>query len=275
MILARFIDMGGFECVLAVVVIGALIAVAWNSRARSRDLTQAFGSVARWFHGRVQSRGWGSAPLLRIPYNQATLDITTSVAENGRRCTEATLQWPEFTTNVRVLSKVTTLNWASGGKVRIQIGEPDFERQFNIIAEEPDHAKAILTGGVRAALVMLARVRGGAIDVRFADGQLVVQKLAILDQAVELSAFVRHTMELFDQAMLSRSVGIEFVEQLGFQSLEEAKCPVCLANIADDMVFCGRCKTPHHRECWVYSGKCATYGCGETQFVVPRISKPR
>jgi hypothetical protein len=97
----------------------------------------------------------------------------------------------------------------------------------------------------------------------------------VLDQPSELSAFVRHTMDLYDQAMLSRSVGIEFVRHTQVESLEDAKCPVCGDTIHDDLVHCGRCKTPHHRECWVYCGKCATYGCGETQFVIPRIAKPR
>jgi hypothetical protein len=157
----------------------------------------------------------------------------------------------------------------------MRLGESDFERQFTIESSDESVARGLLTGGVRAALVMLARIRTGPIVVTFERAQLVVQKLATLDKSAELSAFVRHTMELYDQAVLSRSTGIEFVEQMSLQSIDDAKCPVCCDVIEDDLVFCGRCKSPHHRECWHYSGKCATYGCGETQYVIPRVAKPQ
>ena len=41
----------------------------------------------------------------------------------------------------------------------------------------------------------------------------------------------------------------------------------------EELVFCGRCKTPHHRECWLYAGRCSVFGCGETQFRVPQRAR--
>ncbi len=44
-------------------------------------------------------------------------------------------------------------------------------------------------------------------------------------------------------------------------------CQICGEPIKDDIVLCRSCKTPHHQECWVYYGKCSTYGCGETRYL--------
>lgn len=266
---------GGLECFLGFVVVTTILGVAWYHRSRASSVTKAYASVAGWFRGRVERRGWGLSPLLRIPYHPAELVLTTSVAENGRRCTEAIFDVPVFHTDVRITSQTLSLKWLGKSPGKVRMGDAEFERQYRITSEDSEAARALLTGGVRNVITLLGRVKGGPIDIRFGSGQLIVQKVAVLDQAPELTAFVRHSLELLDQVMLSRSEGIEFVEQLGFQAIEDAKCPVCLDTIADDLVFCGRCKTAHHRECWIYSGKCSTYACGETQFVVPRVAKPR
>lgn len=39
-------------------------------------------------------------------------------------------------------------------------------------------------------------------------------------------------------------------------------CGVCGSSMSEDIVYCDRCGTPHHRRCWEYNGRCATYACG-------------
>jgi hypothetical protein len=41
------------------------------------------------------------------------------------------------------------------------------------------------------------------------------------------------------------------------------ECQVCGAGMNDHVVYCAKCRTPHHEECWVYNGACSTYGCRE------------
>lgn len=38
-------------------------------------------------------------------------------------------------------------------------------------------------------------------------------------------------------------------------------CRVCGTELVDGLVTCERCQTPHHKDCWEYWGRCATYGC--------------
>jgi hypothetical protein len=43
----------------------------------------------------------------------------------------------------------------------------------------------------------------------------------------------------------------------------ESPCKVCGQVLGEEeLVLCARCKTPHHRACFEYAGKCSVYGCG-------------
>jgi len=43
-------------------------------------------------------------------------------------------------------------------------------------------------------------------------------------------------------------------------------CQVCGTWMEERVVWCARCRTPHHRECWDYTGMCSTFGCREIRF---------
>jgi hypothetical protein len=43
----------------------------------------------------------------------------------------------------------------------------------------------------------------------------------------------------------------------------QGTCQVCATPMEDRVVWCRRCRTPHHLECWVYTGMCSTFGCRE------------
>jgi len=52
----------------------------------------------------------------------------------------------------------------------------------------------------------------------------------------------------------------------------EATCLVCNSRLESDVIYCRRCGTPHHRECFRYAGRCSIYGCRSRQY---RKSAPR
>jgi hypothetical protein len=43
-------------------------------------------------------------------------------------------------------------------------------------------------------------------------------------------------------------------------------CQVCGEKMETRVVYCARCRTPHHEECWTYVGNCSTYACREIRF---------
>lgn len=48
--------------------------------------------------------------------------------------------------------------------------------------------------------------------------------------------------------------------------IEGGECQICGAGMTDHVVFCAKCRTPHHEECWTYNGACSTYGCREIRW---------
>jgi len=43
-------------------------------------------------------------------------------------------------------------------------------------------------------------------------------------------------------------------------------CPVCHEKMDSRVIYCSRCRTPSHEECWSYLGMCSTYGCREIRY---------
>lgn len=54
--------------------------------------------------------------------------------------------------------------------------------------------------------------------------------------------------------------------------VRQAACPVCACPIEADPVICPRCSTPHHADCWEYSGGCAIFGCTRAPSLSPSSS---
>ena len=105
-------------------------------------------------------------------------------------------------------------------------------------------------------------------------GRIIVSSAGLFRKPERLDDFIRLSLELFDQLQLSQTEGIEFVNHLEAAVIQEMVCPVCSSEIADDLVVCIRCKTPHCKDCWQYNGQCATFSCGETRFAIPVAGRP-
>jgi hypothetical protein len=41
-----------------------------------------------------------------------------------------------------------------------------------------------------------------------------------------------------------------------------ARCPTCATPLPDSPVYCQRCNTPHHLDCWRFAAGCSIYACG-------------
>ena len=97
---------------------------------------------------------------------------------------------------------------------------------------------------------------------------MLVKKLGLICDYRELQQFTVKSLDLYDEMMVTKSVGIDFVRQEhAIPEMKEAFCQICGDPLDDKVVFCKSCKTPHHMECWQYNGACSTYGCGQKKCV--------
>lgn len=62
------------------------------------------------------------------------------------------------------------------------------------------------------------------------------------------------------------NAGIVFLESKGEKLPSESRCLICRAGLDGDVIYCGRCHTPLHRECYHYLGTCPVYACGNRNY---------
>jgi hypothetical protein len=80
----------------------------------------------------------------------------------------------------------------------------------------------------------------------------------------------RDEAELRWVAGLLRGEAGEAVEAAEVAHRSGGTCQVCGSELRDRVVYCARCRTAHHEECWSYAGQCSTFGCREVRFVRSR-----
>ena len=265
------------ECVLtfffAIAVLIMLAAFGTSRQSKASRRNQTYYNLARRFHGVALPGGWFGHPSIRFPYGVTTVTLSTVVVAGSKNVEgkQVKIPWPESSFQLEVFPRRT-----GGGSnpfrrmSEFPSGYPAFDEHFVLQSNNPDEAKTVLSEAVCWEIERLREFLGDDnMQVSIKNGTLVIRKLTHMYRYDTLERFTQLCLELFDQAMLTRSVGIEFLDQGDAQLIKEAKCQVCGESIEADLVFCPRCKTPHHRECWQYYGACTTYGCAETNYCVP------
>jgi len=259
----------------AVFVVIVFFAIIYGMQlVKKRDL--ALQQLARQLGGKIYPSGLLSFPELHFPHGNRTAALKwTAGGENEETRTHLTIQWP----NGRLRSEIFPEGRMSGlrkliGMQDIQIGSPDFDRQFIITGNDDEAIKAFLTPEAQARLFDLYRFRSGTLSVpnlylQIAAGGLKITKTSYLTDTPTLERFIELFLRFYDAATGSHGVvssaGIEFLDPPKADDTAP-RCIVCGEPMTTDLVTCRSCRTPHHKDCWHYFGGCATYACGGKLF---------
>ncbi|MGI8980773.1 MAG: RING finger protein [Pirellulaceae bacterium] len=269
---------------VAVVVLIAMAVIAAANAAHKRDAS--LDRLARRLGGKVQPGGLIAYPELRFPHGGRTATLKyTAGGENESPRTYLTIPWPHgrLRSEIFMEGPLSPLRKLIGMQ-DIEIGSPQFDRQFIITGNDEAAIKAFLTPDAQDRLFDLLRLDSGTtfsapgLYLQIAGGMLTVTKASYLSEGVILERFIRLFLQFFDAATSVPSAGIEFLgPAIASHSPGEAAphCVVCGEPLATDLVSCRSCRTPHHRECWQYFGGCATYACGGKQHVPAKASGRR
>ena len=268
------------ECFMAffllIVLMAVLVAIMLVGSRPRRPV--GLRALAQRYRGTYSRSGllWDRASV-HFRYGMAGVPVTVTTA-NARRgtYTELRVEWPEPRLQCYIVPSLIAHRVRVKRRMpQVELGRGDFDRHYVLWTNDTASAESLLSDGVRWELDRLRYfLHNNEVRVRIDRGQLSIKKPPKLRRYEELDEFARLALDFYDQAMLTRSTGIAFVEASAAQPVTEAICQVCGEDVTTDMVFCRRCKTPHHGECWQYNGACSTYGCQETQYVVPRIAEP-
>lgn len=269
------------ECaVVGLIVLVSLLAlaVAMLSSGQVSQWNDALAQVARRFHGMLHPGGWFHRPSVWLAHGHAQVRVNLIPLGGGgsHYYLQVAIQQRDIKARTEIFYYQTreSLLPQRRGLLPLEFDWDDFRRRWQVLAEDGDATRHLLSDGVRLAIEMVWRTPIPAETMfSLSPGWLVVRKVWHQPRGVELEAFLERTCALSDQLHLAAAAGIEFVASEQAQLLEEAKCGVCGDSLAREIVICRRCNTPHHLECWQYTGGCSTYGCGGRECVTPGVAR--
>jgi hypothetical protein len=245
------------------------------------------GTVALWFIAHRWRRGWertlrraayrlrGSVPVtddfeirtlqFSIEGHSATIDFTQG-AEPYTRIKVAMLRRSPGV--FRVLpSDAAREQMKFIGAKDIRIGDPRFDAAWFVTSRPENLAHRIFSderrSDVIASVRRLSRYPRPSIEItrdtlRVSVAQWLGGEDDILALAQTAIDFVGYLLRLGPE---------EGIAWVAAGDSDPGLCPVCAASLAEDVVQCDKCRTPHHEECWIYVGQCSTYACKGKRFV--------
>lgn len=262
---------------LILIVSLAAMALALAPSRRGVQWNEAFAHVAKRFHGVLHPGGWFHWPSVWLQHGQAQVRLHFVPLRDGTgdRCLQLAIQQPDIPSHCEIFyyQTRTALLPVRRRLWPVEFDWEDFRRRWQVLAEDGDAVRHYLSDGVRLAIELLWRQpTPSELTISLTPGWIVVRKIWHSPRGGDLEAFVERACALSDQISLAVAAGIEFVAGEQAQLLEASHCGVCGDALASDIVVCSRCNTPHHRDCWQYTGGCSTYGCGSRDCVLPGLA---
>lgn len=239
--------------------------------------SRAFSSLAQRFDGSFQRGGLFRWPSARFLHGQAWVLVTQSASRGRTGATQVMVQWPDAKCRFHLETPPRSSQLANPSQPHPwRLVPSDGGQPLCVRGDDNADVDRLLSDGVRWQIASLQQcVNHRPVHMTIRRGRLLVETPVIMRRALELEEFTRQVLGLFDQLLLTRGEGIEFLgDPQQAQPMGELTCPVCCGTITTDLVFCRRCGTPHHLECWQYNSGCSTYACRETRYALPRVARP-
>ena len=233
-------------------------------------LRETFQQLAELYDGQLHDRQLFESPKVSFAYHgaRALLSIYEANENETRFYTQLTVTVPEGWAH---RLEIFPQRFAEGD-VRylnvddIKIGDAAFDARYVVKSDDPVFARDALDARTRQAVDDLRNLLGNdRVLVSVNASRLMVRKQEILGSFDDLVVFCELACRLFDRLLerAQREAGIEIVDDPVVDPVDPV-CQVCGAKIPQEVrLYCRRCRTPHHKDCWEFNGQCSTYACGE------------
>jgi hypothetical protein len=267
-----------FVFLMLVVTLGLLAGFGVCRAPGNARCLASYRELAERYHGTLVRTGWRGLPRVSFPYRAAIVTVE-ALARGPRKlgrgaAVRVRLPWLEraWQLEIRHPPRLAT-SAARGPGQPIRWTSDASQGRCAVWGTDAQAACQLLNEVVRWEIERLCtQPIVSPLSVQFGRGVLDVSKVLTVRRGPELIAIVEMVLDLYDQALLTQTRDITFLEQQSAQVLEQPVCRVCGEVIREGLVFCRRCKTPHHRECWLYVGRCSVFACGESQFREPQVA---
>ncbi|GAC1470165.1 MAG: hypothetical protein NVSMB9_14980 [Isosphaeraceae bacterium] len=254
---------------------------SWLSGNRFR----AYRDLATRYQGRYENRGLSDPPTVSFSYKGSNVRVGLAPNVPGHPSGPRTRVVARFRTGgMPFRMELAPTNrplppQPPKGTRFVKVGDPEFDFGFLIQANDPEMARSFLGPRVRDSVVNLLKLAPPAgILLSVNPERLLVQvDRNLAAEADGLEVAVRESLVIHDglhDGVASRlSQGIAIVAS-GPDPLEDVGpplCKVCGDPIVSPEVYCGICRTPHHRDCWEFVGSCSVYGCNGKKSVTAAV----
>lgn len=263
-----------FAIFLACAVLALWIVVAATKRLGGRyRQKQLLIQLQKWFAGKYHSGGLFLRPRLSLRYGQTEARVSVGSGVFPGSAFQVSIAWP-YRVSCAVHDRTTVAGWELAQRLGPAVEVPgEFGRRFAVHSHDETETRGLLTPGVEWQLQRLLSLGPTPqLQVLIRGGTIEIHKPWRRPQAEAVAQWVQGCLELYDQCMLAKASGIEFLHSDEAQMLDQVICQICGDEIVEQMVVCRRCKTPHHAECWSYTGVCSVFGCRETVCEKPQGS---
>lgn len=228
---------------------------------------RAFHLAARRYGGTLAPGGWFKGPSLSLSVGGRPAVLSQQNASMD----DAQSLWTRLDVDLRSVSPGTLKIFPEGfftpvarlfGAQDVRIGDAAFDALYVVKCAPSPLAASVFGGARRAELIAAVRAVGRYIGpiVDLSRDRLRVQ-VAQGASDVVLDRLMDAGRELTEAILAAGTAKIPLWDVL--VTAAGGRCPVCGMPLEANLRRCGRCRTPHHGECWDYAGGCSTYACGE------------
>lgn len=236
---------------------------------------RAYRSLAERHRGRYEGRGVGEPPTVSFEHRDSSVRVGLAPRVAGReepsrtRVVTRFARGLPFRLELAPVARPAPPQHPKGTRI-VRSGDPGFDREFVVQANDPEMARAFLDLEGRRALAILARLGpAGGILVSVNPERLLIQvdrdlgtDLGPLDAMVEASLRLHDALQAGVRGRLAEGIAILEPGPEPEVDLAAPTCKVCGDPIDSPRhVLCETCRAPHHADCWEFIGGCSIYGC--------------
>jgi len=258
----------GLVLVLFGAVGGALL--AWGTAAARSAERRAFAArgerLAFRLGGTFDPGSFGRGPAVRFTAHGRPAVLRWFGDESGS-CTVVTVDLRGHSPGILQIRPVGREAPADPlhGAPAFRVGERRFDAQYRVRSRPETLASHVFSPERRARVVAAVARLYGRPRIDLSRDQLRLVVPAALEVEAELLLLARSAKD-FAEFILESKPSAEIL-WLDGPLPRGGHCPVCGSELALELVYCRRCRTPHHEECWRYIGGCSTYACKEGLFL--------
>jgi hypothetical protein len=128
---------------------------------------------------------------------------------------------------------------------------------YLVSTNDVEAAASFLDADARARIERLDGVHSGSFLLEARPGTMIVRAAHRFGEDQRLRDFANGAVRIA-QHLRARLEGVHVVATAS----REGSCRVCGCPLDGPIVGCVKCRTPHHADCWEYSGVCSVYACG-------------